>query len=64
MKEAEQGMITPIISETREQCTEKVMPVGRRSSGASPEKRLGWSLALPKVANDPGMIMDTNERQN
>jgi hypothetical protein len=30
------------------------MPVGRRSSGASPGKRLGWSLALPKVANDSG----------
>jgi 2-keto-3-deoxy-L-rhamnonate aldolase RhmA len=40
-------MSAPILSETMEQCTDTVTRVGRRSSGASPWKRLGWSLALP-----------------
>jgi hypothetical protein len=50
-------LATPIISETREQCAEKVTPVGRRSCGASPRKRLGWSLALSKIANDSALAI-------
>jgi excinuclease ABC subunit A len=54
------GKNPPILSETREQCTDKVMPVGRRSSGASPGKGSAGASPYqnsPRIGKNPALIL-------